>query len=214
MPKKNKQGKTAKEIRQISERLYESKRANQQRPQDATSKGIVLEKKEIDEIVGRLYEKDPNGKRKELSEKAYAAKENDRPGGMGWQKKNKKDVEDLTERLFIPNYNNRNVRTDAPKNSGNTVTKSEMDEIIERLFISNYSNKNIENNKSFYDQILNKKKANEKEIKKEELDEMVGRLSRMTRVPAECNTDMRGRETYKKTGIFGTYALTQGDKIF
>ena len=87
------------------------------------------------------------------------------------------------------------------------VTKDELEEITSRLFIQNYANKNIVLEKTYYDGILNKKKAEEKVMKKDEQDETIVRLANKTRDPAECNKDMKGTKTYRDKGIFGTYAL-------
>ena len=93
MPKKNKNGKTAKEVREISERLYGSSPANHIR-KDEDNKGIVLKKGEVDIIVDQLYEKDPNKKRIELSDKAQSTALSDRAGCMGYQERSKEEIEE------------------------------------------------------------------------------------------------------------------------
>ena len=63
-------------------------------------------------------------------------------------------------------------------------------------------------NKTFYDQILNKKKDEEKEMTKEEFDEMVTRLSHnIDGKPAEANKELLGKQRYEMIGIYGTYAM-------
>ena len=208
MAKTNRQGKSAKEIKEISERLYGSASKSTVKKNDEPSKGIVVTKQQLDETVNRLFEKDPYQKKTELAAKAHQARENERPDNMGFQQTKDNDgIEEITKRLFIADYVNRNIQAHAPPAAENTITADELEAITTRLFIKNYANKNIDNNKAFYDSILNKKKAGEKVIHKDEWDDMVARLGKMTRDPAESNKELRGTQTFVNKGIYGTYAL-------
>lgn len=215
MSTKNKQGKTLKEINSISERLHGSGNSNTIRLQQnntSSNGGKQPSKEEIEAMVQRLHEKDPNAKRKELQEKHDLNTEKERPDNLGWQKASKEDVNSLTSRLFIADYTNRNVgKQNSSSVKDKEMTKEEFDAAVERLFVSDYSNKNITKNQQFYDLIMNKKKAEEKTLTKEEWDEAVARLSKMTRDPASCNKEMLGKKTYTERGIYGTYAMNGGN---
>ena len=107
MPKpRNKQGKTLKEINAISERLYNSSNANTTRltkkDMPGKSTGKRMSKDELNSMVERLHESDPNAKRKELGEKHNMNFDKERPENMGWQKKEKEEIDALTTRLLWP----------------------------------------------------------------------------------------------------------------
>lgn len=220
MPKpRNKQGKkTLKEINAISERLYSSSNANTTRLTKKEMPGKTgkhLSKDDMNSMVERLHESDPNAKRKELGEKHNMNFDKERPENMGWQKKEKEEIDAVTSRLFVADYNNRNLgKQTVPKVTDKELSKEEFDGMVERLFISGYSNRNLVKNQQFYDLIMNKKKAEEKSLNKEEVEETLGRLSKQTREPAECNKDMLGKQTYNAKGIYGTHAMNGGNERY
>lgn len=211
MPKKQAK-KTAKEIQAITERLHGSAPSNMQRKkEDALKSGKSLSKEEVDSCVERLFQKDPDAKRKELEQKFNQNADKERPDSLGWQKVNKEDLDATTSRLFVADYTNRFAKKDAPvKTSDKEMSKDEYEAMVERLHVKNYNNKNIVKNTEFYDQILNKKKATEKVLSKEEFDEAVARLGKVTREPAGCNKELLGKKAYEEKGIYGTYALIEG----
>lgn len=207
MSKKNVKGLTAKDIDEISERLYKGPTNPSPKKQDEATKQ-VLTKEKMEELTNRLFQKDPQSKKKELAEKGEQARQKDRPENMGYQAKEKNDIEEVTKRLFIADYVNRNVPAGGKAAPDKTVTAEERDAIVNRLYIANYSNKNIAENKAFYDTILNKKKATEKVMNRGECEETAARLYKMVRPPAESNKELRGVQTYMSKGIYGTYAMT------
>ena len=209
MAKKKRRGKSAKEIEEISQRLYAGSSAPASKKSDDPAKGPTVSKEALEAIIERLHEKDPHLKRNELIEKAHQNYDKDRGENFGYQGgKDKENMEALTGRLFIANYVNRNVDKGAAKaESDKKVTKDELEAITSRLFIQDYANKNIVAKQAFYDSILNKKKADEKVLKAEEQEEAITRLANKSREPAECNKELRGKKTYVEKGIYGTYAL-------
>lgn len=215
---KNKQGKTLKEINEISERLHNSSNANTTRlktKEPAGKSGKHMSKDDLNTMVERLHAVDTNEKRTELSEKHYMNMEKERPNKLGWQKIEQGEVNTLTSRLFVADYSNRHVGKQAVKKvQDKEMTKEEFDGMVERLFISSYSNRNLVKNKQFYDTILNKKKAAEKTMEKEEFEESVTRLTKVVREPAECNKAQLGKQTYTSKGIYGTYAMNGGNEKY
>jgi len=215
---KNKQGKTLKEINEISERLYSSGNANTTRIKTKETSGAnakQMSKEDLNTMVERLHAVDTNAKRTELNEKHYMNMEKERPDNLGWQKIDKGEIDTVTSRLFIADYSNRNVGKQAAiKVKDKEMTKEDFDAMVDRLFISGYSNRNLVKNKQFYDTILNKKKAEEKIRGKEDFEESVARLTKVAREPAECNKALLGKQAYTAKGIYGTLALNGGNKMY
>lgn len=213
MPKKQVK-KTAKEIQAITDRLHGTSPANMQRSKNDDQKpGKQLSKDEVDSCVERLFQKDPDAKRRELETKFNQNADKERPDNLGWQKISKEDLDATTSRLFVPDYANRFSKKDTVvKSSDKEMSKEEHEAMIDRLHVKNYNNKNVVKNKEFYDHILNKKKAEEKVLTKEEFDEAVARLSKVTREPASCNKELLGKKTYEEKGIYGTYAMNDGGR--
>ena len=217
MPGHKKQVKTWKEIKEISERLHNSSNANTTRikTNGFRKSGKSMKKNEINTMVERLHDSDPNAKRKELMEKHNAEFDKNRSDQLGWQTKEKDEINALTNRLFVADYTNRNVgKQTANKVKDAELSKDEFDGMVNRLFISEYSNRNLVKNQQFYDQILSKKRAGEKTLSKEELEETLGRLTKVIREPAECNKEMFGKQAYVAKGIYGSYAMNGGNERY
>lgn len=215
--KKKQQVKTRKEIEAISERLYNSSNANTTRTktESAGKSGKHMKKDEINTMVDRLHDSDPKTKRQELIDRHNAEFDKAHSVELGWSKKDKGEIDALTTRLFVADYSNRHEgKQTTNKVKDAELSKDEFDGMVERLFISGYSNRNIVKNKAFYDQVMNKKKAEEKTLTHEEMEESLGRLTKALREPAECNKDMLGKQAYKSKGIFGTYAMNGGNKRY
>lgn len=217
MSVRKKQTKTWKEIREISERLHNSSNANTTRSKtDPSGKsGKSLKKDEINTMVERLHASDPHAKRNELISKHNVEFDKTHSDKLGWQTKEQEEINTATNRLFVADYTNRNVgKETVNKVKDAELSKDEFEGMVSRLFISEYSNRNIVKNQQFYDLILNKKKAGEKTLTKEELEESLGRLTKLAREPAECNKEMFGKQAYVAKGVYGSHAMNGGNERY
>ena len=143
---------SAKEIQQITDRLYGSAPANTQRNTAAQNKPQkILSKEEIDSCVDRLFDKNFDSKRKELQERHHQNFDKTRSEKYGWQKVNKEELEATTSRLFVADYTKRFVdkQPPRPKIADKEMSKEEYEAAIERLHVKNYNNKNLTKNKEF-----------------------------------------------------------------
>ena len=217
MPVRKKQTKTWKEIKEITERLHNSSNANTTRSKtDSSGKsGKSMKKDEINNMVERLHASDPHAKRNELISKHNVEFDKTHSDKLGWQTKEQEEINAMTNRLFVADYTNRNVgKEKVNKVKDVELSKDEFEGMVSRLFISEYSNRNLLKNKQFYDVIMNKKKAGEKTLTKEEMEESLGRLAKTVREPAECNKEMFGKQAYVAKGIYGTYAMNGGNEKY
>ena len=218
MPVRKKQTtKSWKEIKEISERLHNSSNANTTRTKtDSSGKsGKSLKKDEINTMVERLHASDPHAKRNELISKHNVEFDKTHSDKLGWQTKEQEEINTMTNRLFVADYTNRNVgKETVNKVKDAELSKDEFEGMVSRLFISEYSNRNLVKNQQFYDIIMNKKKAEEKTLTKEEMEESLGRLTKLARDPAECNKDMLGKQAYIAKGVYGSYAMNGGNEKY
>ena len=218
MPVRKKQAtKSWKEIKEISERLHNSSNANTTRTKtDSSGKsGKSLKKDEINTMVERLHASDPHAKRNELISKHNVEFDKTHSDKLGWQTKEQEEINTMTNRLFVADYTNRNVgKETVNKVKDAELSKDEFEGMVSRLFISEYSNRNLVKNQQFYDLIMNKKKAEEKTLTKEEMEESIGRLTKLARDPAEFNKDMLGKQAYVAKGVYGSYAMNGGNEKY
>ena len=192
------------EMDKLSQRLYAASRYT---TKDLLTRGKVS-KEELEKIYKRLYVKDPHGKRRELIKKAHPKFDKDQGKYYGHQDGlDKETIDDLTKRLSVADYVNRNIDKGANVINDNIkVTRKKFEASTFRLFVRNHSNRNEVLKKKFYDDVMNGKKENDKVLNKEEQFETTSRLSTLERDPAESNKELRGRKNYLEKGIYGTYA--------
>ena len=204
-------GRSSKEIKNISQRLYAGKSYPPKSKQEVSAEQPKpkVSKEQLEEIVNRLYVEDPYIKRKELSDRFQQQFEVERGENFGFQKK-LGNIEILTKRLFVADYVSRHINKNnlsEKVDSGRKLSQREVEASTRRLFVGDYSNRHEVRHKKFYDDLMMKKKSGEKVLSTEEQDGSIARLSNKTRDPAECNKELRGQKTYEEKGILGTYIV-------
>ena len=160
---------------------------------------------QVAETVDRLHVKDPYRKRRNLVEENNESEKTEESKNL-----TEEEVNAVTERLFIADYVNRHLCMNEVTNTNDnqkSLTQEELEESTKRLFIEDYSNRNEALHRTFYEDLMKKKKDEEKILSSGEQVEATLRLSKTTREPAECNKELRGRKMYEMKGIYGTYAL-------
>lgn len=208
MVEKSKKRISARQVQLITNRLYQGKGSKQEKKEELSNKK-KYNKKEVDNIVERLYDKDYLLKKIEFTKKHY----HEQPQKYGYQKKNYGEIIEITERL----YSQSNSGNTKPKQSSTTYPKKlakneDVEEIVNRLFVFNPYEKNYIKQRDFYNNILKQKKSNEKPMTIEQKHEMIERLARVSKCPPESNKELQGKQAYERFGIVSTYIFNKRRK--
>ena len=145
MVEKSKKRISARQVQLITNRLYQGKGSKQEKKEELSNKK-KYNKKEVDNIVERLYDKDYLLKKIEFTRKHY----HEQPQKYGYQKKNYGEIIEITERL----YSYSNSGNTKPKQSSTTYPKKlakneDVEEIVNRLFVLNPYEKNYIKQRDF-----------------------------------------------------------------